>query len=119
VSGSRASSGLYDFEACGGDALEVRTVQRQERSSPCAKGGVRVDPGRISVAELERLTRRYASEIGAMIGPDRDIPAPDVGTNEQVMAWIILFVVLMLIFEHGVIARVEDKLFSWRPVHAV
>jgi glutamate dehydrogenase (NAD(P)+) len=54
-----------------------------------AKGGVRVDPAQLSGAELERLTRRYASEIGAMIGPDRDIPAPDVGTNEQVMAWIM------------------------------
>jgi glutamate dehydrogenase (NAD(P)+) len=54
-----------------------------------AKGGVRVDPARLSRAELERLTRRYASEIAPMIGPDRDVPAPDVGTNEQVMAWIM------------------------------
>jgi glutamate dehydrogenase (NAD(P)+) len=54
-----------------------------------AKGGVRVDPARLSRGELERLTRRYASEIAPMIGPDRDVPAPDVGTNEQVMAWIM------------------------------
>jgi glutamate dehydrogenase (NAD(P)+) len=54
-----------------------------------AKGGVRVAPERLSRAELERLTRRYASEIGVLVGPDRDIPAPDVGTDEQVMAWIM------------------------------
>jgi glutamate dehydrogenase (NAD(P)+) len=54
-----------------------------------AKGGVRVAPETLSRAELERLTRRYASEIGILIGPDRDVPAPDVGTDEQVMAWIM------------------------------
>jgi glutamate dehydrogenase (NAD(P)+) len=54
-----------------------------------AKGGVRVDPKRLSIAELERLTRRYTSEINILLGPDRDIPAPDVNTNEQVMAWIM------------------------------
>jgi glutamate dehydrogenase (NAD(P)+) len=54
-----------------------------------AKGGVRVDPRALSRAELERLTRRYASEIYPLIGPDKDIPAPDVGTNEQIMAWIM------------------------------
>jgi glutamate dehydrogenase (NAD(P)+) len=54
-----------------------------------AKGGIRVDPRRLSGPELERLTRRYTSEIGLVIGPDRDIPAPDVNTNEQVMAWMM------------------------------
>jgi len=54
-----------------------------------AKGGVRVDPATLSVAELERLTRRYTSEIGILIGPNKDIPAPDVGTNEQTMAWMM------------------------------
>jgi glutamate dehydrogenase (NAD(P)+) len=54
-----------------------------------AKGGVRCDPLKLSPRELERLTRRYASEIYLCIGPDRDIPAPDMGTNEQVMAWIM------------------------------
>ncbi len=54
-----------------------------------AKGGVRCDPLKLSPRELERLTRRYASEIFLCIGPDRDIPAPDMGTNEQVMAWIM------------------------------
>jgi glutamate dehydrogenase (NAD(P)+) len=54
-----------------------------------AKGGVRVDPERLSLKELERLTRRYTSEIGLVIGPDRDIPAPDVNTNAQVMAWMM------------------------------
>ncbi|MEE8492475.1 MAG: Glu/Leu/Phe/Val dehydrogenase [Nitrospirales bacterium] len=54
-----------------------------------AKGGVRVAPEELSNAELQRLTRRYASEIFLMIGPDKDVPAPDVGTNAQVMAWIM------------------------------
>jgi glutamate dehydrogenase (NAD(P)+) len=54
-----------------------------------AKGGVRCDPLKLSRGELERVTRRYASEIHLCIGPDRDIPAPDMGTNEQVMAWIM------------------------------
>jgi glutamate dehydrogenase (NAD(P)+) len=54
-----------------------------------AKGGVCVDPRKLSKKELERLTRRYASEIINMIGPDIDIPAPDVNTNAQIMAWIM------------------------------
>jgi glutamate dehydrogenase (NAD(P)+) len=54
-----------------------------------AKGGVIVDPGELSMGELQRLTRRYASELLPLIGPERDIPAPDLGTNEQVMAWIM------------------------------
>ncbi len=54
-----------------------------------AKGGVACDPGQLSRVELERLTRRYATEIGIIIGPDSDIPAPDVGTNDQIMAWIM------------------------------
>jgi glutamate dehydrogenase (NAD(P)+) len=54
-----------------------------------AKGGVRCDPLKLSPGELERMTRRFASEIHLCIGPDRDIPAPDMGTNEQVMAWIM------------------------------
>lgn len=51
-----------------------------------AKGGIRVDPFSLSEGELERLTRRYTSEIGIIIGPQKDIPAPDVGTNGKVMA---------------------------------
>lgn len=54
-----------------------------------AKGGVRVDPRTLTRGELERLTRRYTSEIGVLIGPDKDIPAPDVNTNEQIMAWMM------------------------------
>ncbi len=54
-----------------------------------AKGGIRVDPKRLSKKELERLTRRYVSEIGIIIGPQRDIPAPDVNTNSEVMAWMM------------------------------
>lgn len=53
------------------------------------KGGVICDPKRMSKSELERLTRRYAFEIAPIIGPDRDIPAPDVYTDEQTMAWIM------------------------------
>jgi glutamate dehydrogenase (NAD(P)+) len=53
-----------------------------------AKGGVVVDPKGLSRTELERMTRRYTSEIINEIGPEKDIPAPDVGTNAQVMAWI-------------------------------
>ncbi|HOI52707.1 MAG TPA: Glu/Leu/Phe/Val dehydrogenase dimerization domain-containing protein, partial [Azonexus sp.] len=51
-----------------------------------AKGGIRLDPRAHSRDELERITRRYTSEIGVVIGPGKDIPAPDVGTNEQTMA---------------------------------
>ncbi len=54
-----------------------------------AKGGVIVDPRALSRRELERLTRRYASEISIIIGPDKDIPAPDMGTDAQIMAWIM------------------------------
>ncbi len=54
-----------------------------------AKGGIRVDPKTLSRGELERITRRYTSEIGIIIGPTKDIPAPDVNTNEQVMAWMM------------------------------
>ena len=54
-----------------------------------AKGGVVVDPANYSEAELERLTRRFATEISILLGPERDIPAPDVNTNPQTMAWIM------------------------------
>ena len=54
-----------------------------------AKGGVAIAPKQFSQPELQRLTRRYAAEIFPLIGPDKDIPAPDVGTDSQVMAWIM------------------------------
>lgn len=54
-----------------------------------AKGGIRVDPRTLSKGELQRMTRRYTSEIGIIIGPTKDIPAPDVNTNEQTMAWMM------------------------------
>src|SRR5436305_12805167 len=54
-----------------------------------AKGGVICDPKGMSPAELERMTRRYATEISIIIGPHGDIPAPDVNTNSQVMSWIM------------------------------
>jgi glutamate dehydrogenase (NAD(P)+) len=54
-----------------------------------AKGGIRVDPKLLSLKELERMTRRYTSEIGIIIGPQQDIPAPDVNTNPQIMAWMM------------------------------
>ena len=54
-----------------------------------AKGGIRVDPAMLSWGEMERLTRRYTSQFIDILGPDRDIPAPDMGTDAQVMAWIM------------------------------
>ncbi len=54
-----------------------------------SKGAVAVDPAKLSLSELEHLTRRYATEIAILIGPEKDIPAPDMGTNPQVMAWIM------------------------------
>ena len=54
-----------------------------------AKGGISIDPKLMSSAELERITRRYVSELIPFLGPDKDVPAPDVGTNSQVMAWVL------------------------------
>ena len=54
-----------------------------------AKGGVVVDPATLSIHELERMTRRFATEISMLIGADKDIPAPDLNTNAQTMAWIM------------------------------
>lgn len=54
-----------------------------------AKGGIQLDPGRYSTCELERITRRFAFALGNNIGPDYDIPAPDMNTNAQIMAWIL------------------------------
>ncbi len=54
-----------------------------------AKGGIICDPRKMTRGELERLTRRYTAELANWIGPERDIPAPDVGTNEQTMAWVM------------------------------
>src|SRR6058998_295123 len=53
------------------------------------KGGIACDPDRLSKGELERLTRRYAADLSDLFGPESDVPAPDVGTNEQVMAWVM------------------------------
>ncbi|HUS16712.1 MAG TPA: Glu/Leu/Phe/Val dehydrogenase [Chloroflexia bacterium] len=53
------------------------------------KGGIIVDPKQLSIGELERLSRRFATEIQGIIGPERDIPAPDVNTNSQIMAWMM------------------------------
>ncbi len=54
-----------------------------------AKGGIKVDPSELSRAELQALTRRYTTEISMIIGPDKDIPAPDIGTDGQTMAWMM------------------------------
>src|SRR5260370_33061304 len=54
-----------------------------------AKGGVTCDPSKLSDNELERITRRYAAELVEVVGPDKDVPAPDVGTNPQTMAWFM------------------------------
>jgi len=53
------------------------------------KGGIVCDPGKLSKGELERLTRRYAADLSDLFGPESDVPAPDVNTNEQIMAWIV------------------------------
>lgn len=79
------------------DADEVRALAAQMtiKTAVCglpyggAKGGVRVDPGSLSLAELENLTRRYTLGISPLLGPDRDIPAPDVNTDGRVMAWLL------------------------------
>src|SRR5436853_428866 len=54
-----------------------------------AKGGVICDPRKLSQTELEKITRRYTAELVEFIGPEKDVPAPDVGTNEQIMAWMM------------------------------
>ena len=54
-----------------------------------AKGGIQLNPARYSKAELERITRRFTFALGNNIGPDYDIPAPDVNTNAQIMAWML------------------------------
>src|SRR3982750_1657448 len=54
-----------------------------------AKGGIICDPSQMSIGELERLTRRYAAELLDFIGPEKDVPAPDMNTNEQTMAWMM------------------------------
>jgi glutamate dehydrogenase (NAD(P)+) len=53
------------------------------------KGGVTCDPNKLSIGEIERITRRYAAELVEVVGPDKDVPAPDVGTNPQIMAWFM------------------------------
>jgi glutamate dehydrogenase (NAD(P)+) len=53
------------------------------------KGGVTCDPSKLSIGEIERITRRYAAELVEFIGPDKDVPAPDVGTTPQIMAWFM------------------------------
>lgn len=72
-----------------------------------AKGGVTVDPRGISEAELERMTRRYAAEISIIVGPEKDIPAPDVGTDSRVMAWFMD--TYSMIHGHSVPAVVTGK----------
>jgi len=64
-------------------------LRRRQRALRGAKGGIRVDPHGMSRHEVERMTRRYASEILPFIGPNRDIPAPDLNTDGQIMAWIM------------------------------
>ncbi|HVS74905.1 MAG TPA: Glu/Leu/Phe/Val dehydrogenase [Candidatus Acidoferrales bacterium] len=54
-----------------------------------AKGGVICDPNKLSRSELERITRRYTAELSDWLGPEKDVPAPDIGTNEQTMAWVM------------------------------
>ena len=68
------------------DDLEVRGRQHPVRRR---QGGVVCDPDKLSKGELERLTRRYAADLSDLFGPESDVPAPDVNTNEQIMAWIV------------------------------
>jgi len=75
-----------------------------------AKGGVVCEPLKLSPAEKERLTRRYTSEIMPIIGPDHDIPAPDVGTDAQVMAWVLD--TYSMIVGHQVLGAVTGKPLS-------
>src|SRR4051794_17479852 len=75
-----------------------------------AKGGVRCDPTRLSLGELERLTRRYTYEISPLLGPDIDIPAPDVNTDGRVMAW--LMDTLSMVRGHSMPASVTGKPLS-------
>jgi glutamate dehydrogenase (NAD(P)+) len=75
-----------------------------------AKGGVVCDPKRLSLSELERMTRRYTSEIINDIGPERDIPAPDVGTDSRIMAWI--FDTYSMNKGHSVLSVVTGKPLS-------
>src|SRR5262249_9243706 len=72
-----------------------------------AKGGVIVDPRKLTLRELEHLTRRFATEIAILVGPDRDIPAPDVNTDAQVMAWIMD--TLSMHYGYSVTAAVTGK----------
>lgn len=79
------------------DAEEVTALAAQMtlKTAVCgipfggAKGGVRCDPRQMSSGELERLTRRYTSGIAPLLGPDRDVPAPDINTDGRVMAWLL------------------------------
>src|SRR5688572_16589385 len=74
------------------------------------KGGVRCDPTRLSLGELERLTRRYTLEISPLLGPDTDIPAPDVNTDGRVMAW--LYDTLSMMGGHNMPSSVTGKPLS-------
>ena len=69
------------------DDLEMRHVVNIPFGG--AKGGVICDPHKMSMGEIERMTRRYTSELIEFIGPEKDVPAPDVNTNEQIMAWMM------------------------------
>ena len=73
----------------GAVGLDVDQERRGEPALRRRQGGIRVDPRTLSLSELERVTRRYTSEIGVIIGPSKDIPAPDVNTNAQTMAWMM------------------------------
>jgi glutamate dehydrogenase (NAD(P)+) len=75
-----------------------------------AKGGVRCDPQQLSLPELERVTRRFAYEISPLLGPDSDIPAPDVNTDGRVMAW--LMDTLSMVKGHSMPASVTGKPLS-------
>lgn len=80
-----------------------------------AKGGIVVDPSKLSKEELRRLTRRFTAMIDPIIGPSKDIPAPDVGTNPEVMAWIMD--TYSMLHGHSVPAVVTGKPISLNGIH--
>src|SRR4029078_11223345 len=80
---------LDDLEVCGGERAVRRGDGWHHVASGVVKGCLNRDPKQRSMGEIEPMTRRYAAELQDFIGPEKDVPAPDMNTNEQTMAWIM------------------------------